>query len=192
MANLVLGVGINDGTRHVWVKGKHLKSYTLWVSLLNRCYSLSFQKGNPTYVGCSASENFRNFSYFHEWCLTQIGFGQLGFQLDKDLLLKGNKVYSENTCLFLPKDLNILLKPCKTAKGHLPIGVSTHGGKFKASCVGNFPSRHVGIFGTPEEAFQAYKRVKETYIKTQAEKWKAHIDPRAFATLMAYTVQIAD
>lgn len=191
MVNLVLGVGINDGTRPVWVNGKHLKSYTLWISLLNRCYSLSFQRGNPTYVGCSASENFRNFSYFHEWCQNQIGFGQLGFQLDKDLLLKGNKVYSETTCLFLPKDLNTLLNLRKAARGDLPIGVSRHGGKFKASCKGNFPSRHVGIFSTPDEASQAYKQAKETYIKAQAEKWKAHIDPRAFATLMAYRVLTA-
>lgn len=192
MTRLVCGIGVNDGKYPSWFVGKAPKEYALWNSLLKRCYSLSFKKGNPTYIGCSASENFRNFSYFHEWCQNQIGFDQEGFQLDKDLILKGNKLYSEETCLFLPRELNALITTNRVSRGSLPVGVCANRGRFLAQCGYNSTSRYVGRFDTPEEAFAAYKRAKETFIKLQAEKWKAHIDPRAFAALMAYEVQITD
>jgi hypothetical protein len=138
------------------------------------------------------SENFRRYSFFYEWAQQQIGLNHKGFQLDKDLLFKGNKVYSEDTCVFLPKELNNLLISSRRSRGRLPLGVSAHGSKFQAETHQGASSLYLGRFNTPEEAFQAYKEVKEAYIKAQAEKWKAHIDPRAFAALMAYEVQITD
>lgn len=192
MVELVCGVGVNNRKYLARVNGKITKEYNLWKTLLNRCYSPECQRKNPTYLGCSASENFKSYTYFHDWCQTQIGFGQQDFQLDKDLIFKGNKVYSEDTCLFLPKQLNLMLTSRRADRGSLPIGVSADGGKFMAKCCTDNPSRHIGVFNTPEEAHNAYKQVKEAFIKAQAEKWKAHIDPRAFAALMAYEVSITD
>lgn len=193
MTNLVCGVGINDRRYPAKVHGKITKRYALWNSLLKRCYCPERQKKQPTYIGCSVSENFKSYSYFHEWCQSQIGYNQSGFQLDKDLLLRGNKLYSEDTCVFVPRGLNVLLTTCKTARGKLPVGVSVHQGKFVAECCTDKTSpRYLGRFNTSELAFQAYKQAKEAYIKLQAEKWKAHIDPRAFAALMAYAVLITD
>jgi hypothetical protein len=157
-----------------------------------RCYSPKYQEKFPTYIGCSASENFKSYSYFHEWCQSQIGFGQENYHLDKDLLFKENKLYSEETCLFLPQELNNLLVSCGACRGNYPVGVSAYQGKFEAQCSHNASSKHLGRFDTIEEAFQAYKEVKEAFIKRQAEKWKAYIDPRAFAALMAYEVQTTD
>ena len=191
MVNLICGVGLNDKRYPAWVNGKHLKEYTLWHGLLQRCHYLKTQEKQPTYVGCLVSENFKNYSYFYEWCQSQVGFNQKGFHLDKDLLFKGNKVYSEDACLFLPQGLNLLLTSCAATRGGLPVGVSAHGGKFAVHCSTDKP-RHIGYFNTPEEAFAAYKEVKEAFIKTQAEKWKAFIDPRAYQALMAYEVSITD
>lgn len=192
MAKLVHTVGINDGKYPAKVNGKTLKEYAVWNSLLNRCYSPKYQRMWLTYVGCSASENFKNYSYFHEWCQSQIGFGQEGFQLDKDLLFKGNKLYSEETCLFLPSELNSLLLSRKAGRGKLPLGVSAVKGKFLACCSKGGIYQRIALFDTPEEAHNAYKQAKEAFIKTQAEKWKALIDPRAYAALMAYEVSITD
>jgi len=192
MTKLAYGVGVNDGKYPVWLDGRHLKGYNVWRNLLNRCYASKTQGRNPAYLGCQISENFKNYSYFHDWCLTQIGFGQKGFELDKDLLFKGNKLYSEDTCLFLPKELNSLLTSCRAARGNLPVGVSVVRGKFRARCHTDNPPYHIGYFNTVEEAFNAYKQAKEAFIKSQAEKWKALIDPRAFAALMAYEVLISD
>ena len=191
MTKLVYGVGINSKEYPSWVNGKTTKEYRLWGDLLKRCYCPKYQEKQPTYKGCSISENFKSYSYFCEWCQNQIGFNQKGFQIDKDLILKGNKVYSEDTCLFLPRELNSLLITCKAVRGTLPLGVCTHQGRLMVKCHTS-TSRHIGYFNTVGEAFQAYKEVKEAFIKAQAEKWKAFIDPRAYEALMDYTVSITD
>jgi len=190
MTKLVYGIGLNDGKYPTKVNGKTSKPYSLWISLLTRCFRP--EKKSRAYAGCSVSQNFKTYNYFHEWCQNQIGFGQESFELDKDLLFKGNKTYSEDTCLFLPSRLNKLLLTSGAIRGSLPLGVSAHGKRFKAQCLRETTSPHIGIFNTPEEAFAAYKQAKESFIKLQAEKWKALIDPRAYAALMAYEVSISD
>ncbi len=194
MIRLVFGVGFNDGKYPAKVNGKTIKEYNLWCGLLERCYCPKLQKKRPTYIGCLVSENFKSYSYFYDWVQKQIGFGEKGFQLDKDLIFKGNKLYSEETCLFLPSELNSLLTTRKAARGILPVGVSANGNGFQAGCCTDKTSlsRYLGRFNTPELAFQAYKQAKEDFIKLQAEKWKALIDPRAYAALMAYTISITD
>lgn len=192
MTKLVRGVGVNDGKYPSKVKGKRVKEYVLWHGILRRCYDPKYHERHPSYLGCSVSENFKNYSYFYEWCQTQIGFDQENYHLDKDLILKGNKVYSEKTCLFLPQELNKLLTTSRGLRGSFPIGISDHKGKFLVQCNTASTNRYLGCFNTVEEAFNAYKQAKETYIKTQAEEWKALIDPRAFAALMAYEVSISD
>ena len=82
----VYGIGV-VGTRYpVTVNGVKTKEYDLWNSMLRRCYSDSFKKRCPTYEDCECYENFKYYEYFHEWCNKQIGFGNDGWQLDKDLL----------------------------------------------------------------------------------------------------------
>ena len=157
MVNLICGVGVNDRRYPAGIKGQKIKAYELWHKLLNRCYNLDVQKKHPTYIGCSASENFKNYSYFYEWCQNQIGFNQEGYQLDKDLLLRGNKIYSEDTCLFVPRDLNNLLISSKGGRGNLPLGVTAYRGRFLSQCCKESSSRYIGHFNTPEEAFEAYK-----------------------------------
>lgn len=192
MTKLVYGVGINNRKYPVKVKGKNLKVYDTWRHFLQRCYCPERQRKNPTYIGCQASENFKNYSYFYEWCQNQIGFDREDSQLDKDFLIKGNKLYSEDTCLFLPRRLNTILLSCRSARGKLPVGVSAHQGKFLARCCTDKSSTHIGVFNTPEEAFQAYKQAKEAYLKTQAEKWEGKIDIRAYEALMRYEILITD
>lgn len=192
MTKLIRGIGINEGKYPTWRAGKILREYHFWQNLIRRCKCPNFQQEFPTYIGCTVSENFKSYSYFYEWCQNQIGFSQEGYHCDKDLLLRGNKVYSENTCVFIPNELNNLLASCKAARGSLPIGVVAVGSRFRVYCHRGSASSHVGYFDTPNEAFTAYKQAKEAHIKLQAEKWKAHIDPRAFAALMAYEVLATD
>lgn len=192
MAKLIYGVGVNDRKYSMWVDGKITKEYDLWRSFLGRCYNPEYHRRKPTYVGCSVSENFKGYSYFYDWCQQQVGFGGEDFQLDKDLLLRGNKVYSEDTCLFLPRALNTLFTARRNHRGNFPLGVSKNEGRFMAECSTDKSSRHIGRFNTPELAFQAYKQVKEAFIKLQAEKWRDFIDPRAYEALMRYEVLITD
>ena len=185
----VHGVGhIGDGV--VSVNGKRKKEYTHWHSILKRCYN---DKGEyPTYEDCDVSENFKSYVYFSDWCKNQVGFYEVGWELDKDLLLKGNKLYSEDTCCFVPREVNIFLAIFKSNKGDCPTGVTEQRGKYIA-CV-SFKGKKVHKCGcdTPEDAFLFYKQLKEKYAKVLANKWKDKIDPRAYEALMNYQVEITD
>ena len=175
--------------------GRDTKDYALWKNMLTRCYNDTFKKKNPTYEGCEVSDNFKSYEYFYDWCNKQIGFGNEGWQLDKDLLVKGNKVYSEDTCVFIPSEINTLLIKRVASRGEHLIGVSwSKTNKAFMARVGKSKGKreHLGFFKTELEAFSAYKQAKETFIKEQAEKWKGKIDDRAYKALMNYTVNIDD
>ncbi len=176
--------------------GKTKKEYNLWCAMLHRCYSKRFhsQDNNYVYIGCTVSEAFRNYSLFYEWCQTQVGFGEEGFCLDKDILSNGVKEYSEQNCVFVPQEINKLLNKHKIHRGEYPIGVSKYKNKrFMAGFSGNgIKNNCLGYFDTSEEAFAAYKTAKEQYIKTVAEKWKHKIDPRVYQAMLNYQVNVTD
>ena len=191
----VYGVGILGTKYQAKINGVITKEYKLWTSMLVRCYSDIYKKKQPTYEGCEVSENFKYFEYFYEWCHKQVGFDNQGWHLDKDSLVKGNKVYSESTCVFLPVEINSLLTKRTTSRGEHLIGVywSKTANAFVAQISKNKGGReHLGCFKTELEAFNAYKQAKENYIKEQANKWKGKIDERAYKALMNYEVNIDD
>ena len=191
----VYGVGVLGTKYQSTINGVRTKEYALWYDMLVRCYSDSSKKRRPTYEGCEASENFKSYEHFYEWCHKQIGFGNEGWQLDKDLLVKGNKVYSESTCVFLPVEINSLLTKSTASRGEYLIGVSwsKRDKAFKAQVgKGKGKLKHLGYFNTELEAFNAYKQAKETFIKEQANKFKSQIDLRAYNALMNYEVNIDD
>ena len=191
----VYGIGVVGNKYPSRVNGVLIKEYVLWHSMLVRCYSDKSKKKHPTYEGCEVSDKFKSYEYFYEWCHEQIGFDNDGFELDKDLLTKGNKVYNENVCVFLPQEINSLLVKSTASRGEYLIGVCWHKRDkvFMATVSKNKGKQeHLGLFNTELEAFNAYKEAKESFIKEQAEKWKGKIDPRAYEALMNYTVEITD
>ena len=191
----VHGVGITGTKYPISEGGINTKEYDLWKGMLRRCYSDSFKKMCPTYEGCEVSDNFKSYEYFYEWCNKQIGFYNEGWQLDKDLLVKGNKVYSENTCVFIPQEINLLLVKRDNNRGEHLIGVCWHkkDNAFVAMVSKSKGKReYLGFFKTEIEAFNAYKIAKEAFVKEQATKWKDKIDERAYNALMNYQVEITD
>ena len=194
----VYGVGV-IGDEIVNIKSVAPKEYKLWTKVLERCYDIKYHNRYPTYKDCEMSNKFKYFPYFMKWCNKQIGFDSKDdkgkpFALDKDLLVKGNKIYSEDTCVFLPRELNNLLTKNNSSRGEYPIGVSydKNMGKITACLRKDNKSVGLGIFKTEIEAFNAYKEAKEDYIKEVANKWKDQIDPRAYEALMNYQVEITD
>ena len=191
----VYGVGILGAKYLASINGVQTKEYKLWNSMLVRCYSDSFKKKYPTYEGCEVSENFKSYEYFYEWCHKQIGFSNKNWHLDKDLLVKGNKVYSEYSCVFIPQEINTVLIKSTASRGKHLIGVcwSNTNKAFMAQVGKNKGKQeHLGYFKTEVEAFNAYKQAKESFVKEQAEKYKSQIDERAYNALMNYTVNITD
>ena len=191
----VFGVGITGTKYPISVNSVQTKEYVLWCHMLERCYSTSLKKRQPTYEDCEVSENFKSYEYFYEWCQNQIGFSNQGWHLDKDLWIKGNKVYSEDSCIFLPHEINSLLTKRTALRGKHLIGVywNKTNKAFRAMVSKNKGKQeHLGYFNTETEAYNAYKVAKESFIKEQAEKWKSQIDVRAYNALMNYEVGIDD
>ena len=191
----VCGVGILGTKCPTKINGRTTKEYVLWQSMLERCYSDVYKKKKPTYEYCEVSDNFKCYEYFYEWCNKQVGFGNEGWHLDKDLLVKGNKVYSEDSCVFIPSEINLLLVKNTASRGKHLIGVSWHNTNktFVAQINKNKGKQEkLGSFKTEIEAFNAYKQAKESFVKEQANKWKGKIDDRAYNALMNYTVDIDD
>ena len=191
----VFGVGVVGTKYPSMINGVQTKEYELWKSMLRRCYSDKYQKKYPTYEGCKVSDRFKSYEHFYEWCNNQIGFDNDGFHLDKDLLIKGNKVYSEDSCVFIPQEINTLLTKSTASRGEHLIGVCWHKARkaFMAQVgKGKGKLKHLGYFTTEIEAFNAYKEAKESFVKEQANKYKSRIDPRAYEALMKYKVEITD
>lgn len=196
MKKLVYGVGNYEaGKFKRKIDKKETKESQLWTNMLARCYGKNVSENRPSYENCTVSDNFKNFQYFAEWCQDQVGFGIIGFQLDKDILVKGNKIYSEDTCVFIPRKLNLFLTKREANRGEFPIGVTTNkkSGRFVSVITnGNSVQKNLGYFDTPEEAFLRYKLEKEKLAKHLAEAYKDVVDIRVVNALNSYVVQIND
>lgn len=163
------------------------QTYCIWKAMTRRC---NYHKN---YNNCKVCEEWLDYQVFAKW-LESNNFYGLGYQLDKDLLQKGVKTYSPDTCILLPTVINGVLKDYSQNKKHkLPIGVSynkrnTHK-KYGASVSkGKQQREYLGYYATPEEASAAYVIAKEAYVKELALEWKDKIEPRAFEALMNWTV----
>lgn len=181
----VWGVGIFDKK----LGENKLPSERIWRKMMNRCCSDKFKARHKSYKNVSICDEWLTYSSFKMW------FDEHyveGWDLDKDILVKGNKVYSPQNCCFVPQEVNGLFTNCKMSRGPYPIGVSYKNGRFVAGLDINKKRRHLGSFGTPEEAFQAYKVAKEAYIKEVADKWKDQLEPRVYEALYNYKVEITD
>ena len=142
--------------------------------MLVRCYSDKSKKKHPTYEGCDVSDSFKSYECFYEWCHKQIGFDneddENPFHLDKDLLIKGNKVYSENTCVFLPKEINSLLTKSTASRGEYLIGVhwSNSNKAFVAKVrKSKGKQEYLGCFKTELEALMLIKTLKKCLLKSK-------------------------
>ena len=171
-------------------KRKDLKSYSLWCGMMRRSESFDYKAMKPTYKDCTVSENFKSFKYFHNWCLDQKGYGIDNFELDKDILIKGNKHYSEDTCCLVPKQINMLFVFASNKKSNLPLGVSYNKSNgYFVSSVSTGDGKIVKYSKTPEEAFLKYKKDKENHIKSMADKFKDSISDKVYERLIEYEIE---
>lgn len=178
-------LGIGKYTKRV--ENKMSKCYQTWQSMLERGYSKKYKLKKPTYKDVTVCEEWHNFQNFAQWFEDNY---KEGFELDKDILVKGNKIYSPETCCFVPQVINIIYVKSSTSRSGLPIGVTRSGKKFRGRFGKN--REHLGLFNTPEEAFQAYKIAKELYIIKMAITWRHLIGEKVYRAMINYKVEITD
>lgn len=169
--HLVYGVGINDFNENICIDGKNLKSYECWVGMLDRCYGVKRKRRNLSYIGCSVCEEWKNFSNFKKWFDENY---KDGLYLDKDILVRGNKIYSPNTCSFVPNNINCIVLESNSNRTNRKIGVRHRSNILKkpyaASISIKGAEKHIGYFSTEDEAHDAYKTCKKSYICEEAKK----------------------
>jgi len=181
----VFSVGfLGEGTYRVKVEGKLTKEYTCWKGMLTRCYYAKFQDKYPTYKGCSVCEDWHNFQNFAKYYENNY---KDGYHLDKDLLFKGNKVYSPKTCIFVPPKFNSFMLGHGAKRGKHKVGVYLYSegtSPYRASISNNTGKIiHLGHFTTEEEAYQAWLSNK----LQQALEYKPEmdiIDDRIYPTVV--------
>jgi hypothetical protein len=177
---LLYGVGVNDADYVVQIKSKGwvCPYYQRWANMLKRCYSDTDHKANPTYVGCTVCKDWELFSNFRNWVIER---GNVeGWQLDKDLLCRGERIYSPDTCTFISGRLNTLLSDSRAIRGEFPLGVTYDhkNKKYRAKCKLHGKTIHLGRFNTALEAHLAWQKEKilrilesiDFYIKESNER----------------------
>ena len=180
---LVQGVGVNDANYPVApdVDGKQVVCpfYRRWKDMLKRCYSHKYTGLNPSYNECTVSPEWHSFMRFKSWMEKQ---DWEGGQLDKDILFDGNKVYSEEFCVFVTDKTHTFITDCNASRGGFPIGVCASGPRsYRAQIKGNGKTLYLGSYATPEEAHQAWRVAKyEQAVQLASEQ----SDPRVAAALI--------
>ena len=169
---------LGEGKYKMSINGKHTDEFDIWYEMLRRCYDPKYQERYPTYKGCKVEEYLLNFQNMGEWIKDNY-YEVPGEQmcLDKDILCKGNKVYSRDTCIFVPERINKLFTKRDNSRGDCPIGVSDlPSSNYGVLCNNGYRKRiYLGTYLTEEEAFQAYKVYKEKLIKETIDSYKGKI-----------------
>jgi hypothetical protein len=166
------------------------QAYIIWRAMFQRCYDKKYQEKQPTYKGCSVAEEWHNFQNFAKWYEENYNPETMHkWQLDKDTLFKGNKVYSKETCCFLPRDINNSLQ--KRKGKYLP-GVKKKINRFQAVVTTEKGRINAGSYYTELEAFEVYKTEKEKYVRFLADKYKSILNNKAYEALYNYQVEITD
>ena len=190
---LVFGVGLNDVDFEVVSRGNQIWQYRLWKNMLNRCFSEKEKQRHPTYRDVTCCDEWLSFANFFEWINKEVDYGgkRDNFDLDKDLLVKGNKTYSPEFCSFVPAAVNKLLTDRSNDKGEFPVGFyfDKRAGKFRVqfNCFGK--SKHLGLYTTVEDASFAYKTAKEAHIKIVATQYKGVLKPAVYESLMNWEIE---
>ncbi|MGB4660176.1 MAG: hypothetical protein WBI07_13425 [Mobilitalea sp.] len=173
------------------LKDKYKQIYKGWYDMHYRCYSEKLHERYPTYIGCSVCDEWHDFNNFLEWY--KENYYEIEGQkmdLDKDILVKGNKVYSPDTCIFVPHEINTIFVNGKKNRGEYPLGVSWDNSRnsFRAEA----RCKKLGRFKTAEQAFAAYKKEKEKQIKELAKKYKPYIPEKLYDAMVHWKIEITD
>lgn len=165
----------------------------VWRGMIKRCYLVSNQNKFITYKDVSICDEWKCLQNFAKWYEKNHKSWMCGWDLDKDILVKGNRIYSPETCCFVPHEINGLLINRKAGRGKYPIGVTkVSKNRFQVQLCISGTNKYLGVFKTAGEAFVAYKTAKENYIREVANRWKGKINPRVYKALYNHNVEIID
>lgn len=185
----LIGQGMYSTINSVEIKTAHK-------GMFERCYDDKALKKHPTYFGCRICEEWLNFQLFAEWFSNNKWTNEEKLYVDKDILIKGNKLYSPETCILVPSKINKLFIKSDSMRNGLIGTYVNKNGRYLAQCnYGCKTNRNIGTFDTEIEAFNAYKDVKESYIKQVADEYAnkySNFPKQLYNAMYSYKVEITD
>lgn len=136
------------------------KIYNVWRHMLRRCYCEDSLKKRSTYRGCTVAEEWFVFSNFYSWVVVRNWEGN---HLDKDILVKGNKVYSKDTCVFVHPRVNTFFCFKRDSKHSTGVYYREASGRYLASVNNPFSGKveFLGSYGTEQNAHEAWRIRKQ-------------------------------
>ncbi len=180
----------------------HTWEYEKWRGMLKRCFDNKCKEKYPTYKDVTCCERwlcFVNFLEDFEILKQEYNWSNdEKLNLDKDILNKGNKIYSLENCVLVPNWINMLFVNNDAKRGAYPVGVCYHkrDKKYQALCHINGKYVGLGLYNTVEQAFNAYKQAKEQEIKRIANdcvsKGFISKDSRLYNAMISYQIEITD
>lgn len=175
-------------------KDKIKGSYEVWHGMLERCYDDKFQNKCPTYVGCYVTKEWHCYENFEKWYINNYyKVENEVMNLDKDIRIKGNKLYSPETCIFVPQRINKLFIKSDKSRNGLIGTTKKYNGKYKAQYpIATSGKRTTKVFSTELEAFNFYKKEKEKCIKQIADEYYNKIPTTLYEAMYKYEVNIND
>lgn len=187
LKKIIYGKYVNDYQGKIWDNDKKqmIQSYIIWRAMIMRCEDKAYKEKYPTYEDCYICTEWQSFSNFKEWFDKHY---VEGWALDKDIIVKGNKVYSPDTCCFVPVEINSAFTTNKKNRGDCLIGASRFGDRF----ISTNHHHYLGIADTQEEIFAKYKEYKESRLKELADKYKTQLEPRAYNAICNYKIEMTD
>jgi len=196
----VFGIGMIGNKYPKSINNKITKEYNTWSGMLRRCLDAKHKENHPTYKDAICCDEWLLYENFYEWLHGQENFDKWILldksAIDKDILIKGNKIYSPNTCCLVPLVVNNLFIKSDASRGDLPIGVIKKKNSFLARCCNPITNERdcLGTYSTSTDAFLAYKKRKEDLIKqvAQIEYFNGNITEQCYNAMIDYKVEITD
>jgi len=153
------------------------KIYNCWRDMIRRCYEDT--EKNPTYNNVEVYDNWFNFQTFAKWFEENFPYhlSNITIQLDKDLLQQNikNKIYSSNTCVFLPRSVNnfIAYKNNKNTSGKIGVYKLKNRDRYTTSIREFTTGKQIflGYYSNIDEASDVYTKAR----KQQAEQAKDYL-----------------
>lgn len=179
----VYGIGyLGFGKFKCWDRdaGRTTEEHRAWAHMIRRVYDDKLHELRPWYKGMEVCEEWHDFQVFAEWYTSHRNYG-LGFELDKDILSGRDKIYSPETCMLLPKEINASLIVKPTPKGKkLPTGVTRTKNKvvnrYRVRVRGLLPNELYCYANTVEEAAVKSLEAKDIRLMQLVERYKNYLD----------------
>ena len=168
------------------------KCYDYWFRMLQRCSDNDLKGKEITYEDVIFNKEVLNFQNFGRWF--DNNYYEIEgetMELDKDILVKGNKEYRFDVMVFVPQRINLLFTKRDNNRGDLPIGVTCkkETNKYQARINYKGENIHLGRFTTEAEAYEVYRLNKQIIIYLLAEEYKDKLPTKVYEALMDYQIE---